>query len=336
MARLLDGSGQSGSALGDLIAAQFEHVDWEGFRFYDLIFPLLIFVTGLAIPLSLKRRAEGEGHGAAYRRVGRRALVLFALGVIYYDGIAYGWSEVRWLGVLQRIALCYLFASLLFLSLRTSGLVAVAIALLLGYWMAMALIPVPDIGAGSYAKEANLAHWIDRHYLPGYKWEGTWDPEGLLSTLPAIVTCLLGVFASQLLMTDAVPPSKKSRLLMVAGLALTAGGLAWGLWFPIIKSIWTSSFVLLTGGLGFLLLGLFHEIIDRRGWHRWAVPLRWLGANAIGLYLLDEFIDFEALAERLVGKEAEGPRAVLLHAVAVGMAVGVAAYLYRRKIFLRV
>jgi predicted acyltransferase len=170
------------------VSDQLQHVSWEGLTFYDFIFPLLIFVTGVSIVLSLSRLTEREGRAVAHLRVLRRSLLLFVLGIVYYGGASDNWPDVRLLGVLQRIALCYLVASLLFLNLRIRGVVLALVALLVGYWALMTFVPVPETGAPSLTEEVNLARWIDVHYLPGRKWYGEWDPEGLLSTLPAIGT----------------------------------------------------------------------------------------------------------------------------------------------------
>lgn len=333
------------AAVGAVIGAQFSHAEWDGASFYDLVFPLFIFVTGVAVVFSLPRLVEREGKWAAHKRVLRRFVLLFALGVICYGGIADGWSQVRLGGVLQRIALCYLFASLLFLNASLRGLIVAFAALLLGYWAAMSFVPVPGIGAGSFAKGANLANWIDAHYLPGRKWEGGWDPEGILSTLPATATCLLGVFAGLLLNDPKIEARRKSLWLIGAGVALTAAGLVWSLQFPINKYLWTSSFVLFSGGLAALLLGAVHEITDVRGYKAWAAVFMWVGASAITLYVFNMIVGFYPIAQRLVGGDVArladaylAPGAGQFIAAISGMAMAVAAarFLYRRKIFLRV
>ena len=208
LAEMLSGKGTILSTAGNIIGGQFEHAEWEGLHFYDLIFPLFIFVTGVAIVFSLTRLVEQESKFTAHWRVLRRSLLLFALGLVYYGSVSESWPDIRLLGVLNRIALCYLFTSLLFLNLRLLGLIVVFVAILAGYWALMTFVPVSWIGMGSYAKDANLANWIDAQYLPGRKWNGAWDPEGLLSTLPAIGTCLLGVFAG-LLLKERVPSSHR-------------------------------------------------------------------------------------------------------------------------------
>jgi predicted acyltransferase len=277
LAEMLSGKGTILSTAGNIIGGQFEHAEWEGLRFYDLIFPLFIFVTGVAIVFSLTRLIEHESKSTVRWRVLRRSLLLFALGLVYGglseswpdSGVSESWPDIRLLGVLNRIALCYLFASLLFLNLRLPGLIVAFVAILVGYWALMTFVPVSGIGVGSYAKDANLANWIDAQYLPGRKWNGAWDPEGLLSTLPAIGTCLLGVFAGLLLKEPSLQPHQRTLWLIGAGAAMIALGVLWGLQFPIVKNIWTSSFVLVCGGLSALLLGVFHQVIDaweRRSW----------------------------------------------------------------------
>jgi predicted acyltransferase len=345
LAEMLSGKGTIPSTAATIIAGQFEHAEWEGLRFYDLIFPLFIFVTGVAIVFSLTRLIEQESKSTAHWRVLRRSLLLFALGLVYYGVVSESWREIRLLGVLNRIALCYLFTSLLFLNLRLPGLIVAFVAVLAGYWALMTFVPVPGIGVGSYAKDANLANWLDAQYLPGRKWNGAWDPEGLLSTLPAIGTCLLGVFAGLLLKEPSLHPHQKTLWLIGAGAAMIALGVLWGLQFPIVKNIWTSSYVLVCGGLSALLLGVFHQVIDAWEWRSWATIFIWIGASAITLYLINGIVGFQPLAMQLVGGDVgsfvdshltPGAGSFLAHAVGLLLAVALAGFLYRRKVFLRV
>ena len=340
--------GKSGilSGAGVFVRDQFSHVTWEGFSFYDLIFPLFVFVTGVSIVFSLTHLVEREGKGAAYRRVLRRSFLLFALGLLYYGGMSRHWPDIRLLGVLQRIAICYLFASFLFLSFRWRGLVSAFVLLVGGYWALMTFVPVPDVGAGSYAMDANLANWIDFNYLPGMKWDVTRDPEGLLSTLPAIGSCLLGVFAGLLLQDRRVAPRQKSLWLVGAGMLMVVAGYLWGLQFPIIKQIWTSSFVLVAGGYSAILLGVFYQVIDVWEWRRWPTVFVWIGTNAITLYMLGNVMNYyETVATRFVGGDVAdfldmyvtpGTGHLLAAAGGLALAISAASYLYRHKIFLRV
>ena len=339
------GKGPVVSGIGHFLGLQLHHVPWEGFRFYDFIFPLFIFITGVSIVLSLPRLVEREGTWHAHVRVLRRALLLYGLGLIYYGGISHHWADIRYLGVLQRIALCYLFASLLFLNFNLRGMMVAFVSLLLGYWALMTFVPVPGIGAGSFAPDANLANWLDAHYLPGRLWDKTRDPEGMLSTLPAIGTCLLGVFAGLLLKSERLAAQSKSLWLIGAGIALVAAGYLWGLQFPVIKAIWTSSFVLVAGGYSLLLLGAWHQIIDVWGIRNWSTVFVWIGANAILLYFLNNVFGFEPFALRFVGGDfsalvdhftTPGTGRLLAHLLGLSFAVALAGFFYHSKIFLRV
>lgn len=345
LAAMTRGKGSVLDAIGSLLETQMTHVAWEGFRFYDFIFPLFIFVTGVSIVLSMTRMVAREGKARAHGRVLRRFLLLDVMGLIYYGGVSQHWPDIRLLGVLQRIALCYLFAGLLFLNLDRRGLVAALVVLLGGYWMLMTFVPVPGVGAGSYAMDANLANWIDARYLPGRLWDGTRDPEGLLSTLPAIATCLLGVLAGLLMHDERLTPQQKSLRLVVMGVALLAGGYAWSLQFPIIKAIWTSSFVLVAAGYSAILLGAMHQVIDVWGFNRWPTIFVWLGANALTLYFINNIASFERFASRFVGGDVSalldavvtpGTGRFVAHALGVCFAIALAGFLYRRRIFLRV
>ncbi|MBN1421463.1 MAG: DUF1624 domain-containing protein [Planctomycetes bacterium] len=318
---------------------QLDHKEWEGFAFLDLIFPLFIFLAGMSVVFSLTRILERSGRWAAYGRILRRALLIYALGFIYYGGFSKAWPDIRLLGVLQRIAICYLAAGILFCHLRARGLAIACAAILIAYWLLMTFVPVPGIGAGSFAPERNLANYLDAKYLPGFKWDGTWDPEGLLSTIPAVGTCLLGVLAGMLVRAASVSNARKVLILIAGGGAAVGLGFLWGLQFPVVKKIWTSSYVLVAGGYSAIALGIFYLVIDVWRIRAWARPFIWVGANPITIYMLDGILDYERFARlfaggdihRLCGRYGD----VVLWSVALGSAIAIAAFLHRRKIFLR-
>jgi predicted acyltransferase len=218
--------------------------------------------------------------------------------------------------------------------------VAACAGLLLGYWALMTFVPVPGVGAGHFAEGQNLANWVDQQYLPLRKWDGDHDPEGLLSTLPAIGSCLLGVFAGMLLQNRAEKEDKKVRLLVLGGVALVATGWLWHLQFPVIKKLWTSSYVLVAGGYSCLLLAAFHYVIEVRQWRQWTSPFVWIGMNPITIYLVSGLGFPQAVAKRLVGGDVGdwlgrfGPLALLF--VTLGLALALCHFLYRRRIFLKV
>ncbi len=343
--RVLQHKGSLAAAVGGFLGAQMTHSPWEGFRFYDFIFPLFLFVIGVSIVLSLTRLVAREGTAKAHGRVLRRALLLYALGIIFYGGFKGAFDDIRLVGVLQRIAICYLFASLMFLNFNGRGLVAAFLALLIGYWALMMFVPVPDLGAVFLLPNANLADWIDVNYLPGRLWDKTRDPEGLLGTLPAIASCLAGVFAGLLLQDARVAPQRKVLWLIGGGALCVVAGEIWGLWFPVIKPIWTSSYVLVAAGWSAILLGALYQVIDLWGYQRWATIFVWIGANAITLYFINGVVGFEPFALRFVGGDiarffdaalTPGAGSFIAHLVGLGFAVALAGYLYKRKIFLRV
>jgi len=351
-----------------LVEGQMDHKPWEGVAFYDLIFPLFVFIVGASLVFSATRMIERHGKTAALKRIVLRSLALYVLGLFFYDGLAKGVEHIRWMGVLQRIALAYFFAGIVFCTFRLRGMIVICASLLIGYWALCSFVPIRDFNLetkrlesiglkpdspetharflattqfvhGRFGDGLNLTQQIDFRYLPGRKWDGAYDPEGILSTLPAVATCLLGVFAGLLLKNGNVPDRKKVFLLLGAGLAGVILGFLWGLQFPVIKKIWTSSYVLVAGGYACLILGIFYEVIEIRGWRAWSQPFVWIGMNPITLYLVFNLVPLEDFAKRILGgpvQQALGTAGELAIALAVvGMVFALARFLYRRQIFLR-
>ncbi len=358
------------------LATQLDHAEWQGFHFYDLIFPLFVFMMGVSTVLSLTKILAHEGRAAAVKRVLKRGILLFIVALIYSGGFTNPWPDMRLMGVLNRIAICYTCGGLLFIFFRTRVLVAAAAALLLGYWALLACVPFPDVRPvpggdavitkeagfknvsqlnmastnyihGSYVQGVTLPNYLDQKYLPGRKYDGTYDPEGFLSTLPAIVTGLLGIFAGLLIKNKRVSDEKKVLWLLGSGAAGVALGFLWGLEFPVIKKIWTSSYVLVAGGYSALLLGAFYWIVDIKQWRTWCQPFVWIGMNPLTIYLTSNFLGglgFEKLARRLAGGPvknfldthvAGGSGDLVIAATGVALFIGFARFLYQRKIFLR-
>lgn len=334
-----------GSGLLGAIAYQLDHAAWEGLRFYDLIFPLFVFIIGVSLVYSLSRRVEQSDRWAASGQIVRRALILYLLGILTYQGIAKGVDGIRLLGVLQRLAICYLAAGLAFVWLSKRAMLGLCITLLVSYWAMMSFVPVPGVGAGNFEEGKNLANYIDREYLPLYRWDGDHDPEGLLSTLPAIASCLLGVFAGLLLRNGMQTPEKKAKMLWIAGAIGIAAGWVWSLQFPIIKKIWTSSYVLVAGGWSAVALGTFYYLIDVKKWQRWCMPFVWIGMNAITIYMVVHIVRMEDLARRFAGGEIKiafdmalgaGAGDLLIALVALGLCFVLVRWMYQRRIFLKV
>ena len=330
-----------GESAQKLLRPQLEHAAWEGFTFTDLIFPLFVFMVGMSTVFSLTKALAHQGKAEAYRRILRRAPALFLLGIYYSYGLSDPWPDVRLMGVLQRIALCYLFTGILFVHFRTRGMIVAAMLLLGGYWAWLSFVPVPGVGGVSFEPGKNWSNYLDARFLPGRKYDGTWDPEGYLSTLPAIATCILGALAAQLLRNQRRSQAAKVGCLIGGGALLLALGYVWGMQFPIIKKIWTSSYVLVAGGYSCILMGLFYLIVDVWKLQRWAIPFLWIGTNAIAIYMLPNMVPLGELAKRLVGGNVQvlagplfGP--LLLAAVELGYILIVAWFLHRNKIMLRV
>jgi predicted acyltransferase len=367
--------GMNENAVTQFLTTQLTHVQWEGMVFYDLIFPLFLFIVGVSMVFSLDKAISQGQRSQAIRRVITRSILIFALGVIYYGGISKPWPNVQLGGVLHRIALCYLLGAPIYCFVQNRrGLLGISAALLIGYWAMVAFVPIPDLTLdkqhveaiakqiesnsphdiaaavpdrirGSYEEGRNLTNYVDFLYLPGYKKQLYYINEGLLSTLPAIAYLLVGAVVGQLLKDTSVPDRQKLAWLLAGGAAAVVLGLAWGQGFPIIKRIWSSSFVLLSVGWSAILMALFYYLIDVRGWRAWCRPFVWIGCNALTIYMLNKLLGFSSLARSLAGGDLEaflnanvtqGFGGVLVATVHLLIAILLARFLYRRGIFIRV
>lgn len=301
---LVNNAGDWGKTFAPLL-----HANWHGWTPTDLVFPFFLFVMGVAIPLAFASRLDQSGGelGALYRQIVRRTAILFALGLllIWFPYVGIDWSTVRIPGVLQRIALVYFFASMAYLHLGTRGRAWLTGGLLLGYWLAMTMVPVPGFGAGDLGPEGNLAAFVDKTILGAHVWRsapGPADPEGILSTLPAIATALAGIFTGEWLRTR---KSRNDKLigLFVAGSLAAAGGACFGWIFPINKNLWTSSYVVLTAGLALLTLAVIFYFVDLKDRDAWAKPFVIFGTNAIVAYVLSGVIARILLKVRWTGPD---------------------------------
>ncbi|GAB2520262.1 acyltransferase family protein [Spirosoma aerophilum] len=278
------------------MADQFTHVDWNGFRPYDCIFPLFLFLAGVSTPYSLgSRLAKGTDKGLLARKVITRGLILVILGFIYNNGLfTKPLADMRFGSVLARIGLAGMFAQLIYLYVRNErARYGIFVGILLLYWALLKLVPVPGFGSGNLTMEGSLVGYIDRLLMPGRLHKVVHDPEGLLSTLPAICTGLLGIFAGTVLRKQGLPDSQKTLRLVLAGISCVAVGWLWDLVFPVNKNLWTSSFVLVAGGWSLLILSLFYWIVDVKNSRWWTFFFIVIGMNSILIYLAETVIDFE-------------------------------------------
>ena len=286
-----------------------EHAQWSGWTPTDLVFPFFLFIVGVAITLSLGRRVEsGVVTRDVYLKIIKRTLIIFAIG-LFLNGIPhFSIAEWRIPGVLQRIAVCYCIASIIFLNTRPRTQVLIAIGLLLLYWVLVMTVPAPGYAAGDLTKDGSLPSYVDRVVFGNHVWRQAkvYDPEGMLSTIPAIVTALIGVLTGGWLRSERSRIEKAAGM-FVAGAVLIAVGWAWNAFFPINKALWTSSYVLFTGGLALQFLALCYWLIDIKGFRRWSKPFEIFGLNAIALYVLADLLAnlFELIR---VGNESLGGR----------------------------
>jgi predicted acyltransferase len=322
------------------LAGQLHHPEWDGFSLYDLIFPLFLFMAGVAMPYSFERRlARGDSRQSLHWHVVRRGLLLVLLGMIYNGLLQFDWENMRYPSVLGRIGLAYLFAALIVLNSRPRTQLLWIAGILLGYWAALKLIPVPGYGAGDLSPGHTLTDFVDRSLIPGKLYRGDRDPEGILGTVPAIATALAGAVTGQYLKNTRYSPYAKTATMAVAGLISVGLAVLWNIDFPINKNLWSSSFVLNCAGLSLLLLSLFYLVIDVwriRGWTFFFVVI---GSNSILAYMARELIDFEFTARFFFGGviRHSGAYQELLAAVAVTLVEWLLLYgLYRRRVFLRI
>ncbi|MBS1511314.1 MAG: DUF5009 domain-containing protein [Bacteroidetes bacterium] len=330
------------------ISNQLHHTPWNGFTFYDVIFPLFIFIAGISMPLSYTKQLQQAGVNKAiarkkiYRSLIKRTLILIFLGMVV-NGL-FKWQDyahTRMASVLGRIALSCFFAAIIYLNTSLRAQIIWFVGILLAYWLAMMWIPIPGYGAGVLTPEGNLEAYIDRILLPGKLHRGVYDPEGILSTLPAIGSAMLGIFTGQLLQHEKLSTTYKAIALFAGGAVLLLLGLAWNTVFPINKNMWTGSFVLYAGGWSMLLFAIFYYIIDVVGWKRWSMPMVWIGCNSILIYMAAHgLVDFESTSQfifgGLVDKAPEMWHQPLLWTGVTIIQCAALYFLYRKKWFLKI
>ncbi len=331
------------------------HAEWHGWTPTDLIFPFFLFIVGVAMSLSLEGRLErGEERTQLFAKVLKRSLIIVGLGLFLSGFPRFDLDIMRIPGVLQRIGAVYFAAALVVLYTARWVQVAVAAALLLGYWAVMTLVPVPGFGSGDLSPDGSLAAYVDRMILGVHLWREMWDPEGILSTFPAVATTLCGVFTGRLLRSGK-PRLEITAWMFVLGWAAILLGIVWGLVFPINKNLWTSSYVVFTAGAALHLLAICYWLIDVKGWSSWAGPAIVFGLNAIAVFVLSGLLVKTLLLIRVTSaggstislytwlyQQAFVPWAGPLNGSLafalfnVGFWYGLMYLLYRRRIFIKI
>jgi predicted acyltransferase len=279
------------------IYSPLEHATWNGWTPTDLVFPFFLFIVGVSITLALSRRAEAVGSKRdLYVKIVRRSVIIFALALVLAGFPFYNFtthtsidlSAIRLTGVLNRIAVCYLFASIIFLKTNWRRQAVIIGVLLIIYWAILVLLPAPGSAAGDMSKQGSIVSYVDRVVLGNHIWKGgekIYDPEGILSTIGALATTLVGVLAGQLLRSRRSALEKVSAM-FVAGVAGIVAGWVWNYWLPVNKALWTSSYVLLTAGMALELFAACYWLIDIQGYKRWSLPFRVFGTNALAVFFL--------------------------------------------------
>jgi predicted acyltransferase len=325
-------------------AEQCEHVPWHGFHFYDMIFPLFLFIAGISFTFSLaKRTAMNDSRRSIYKHVISRGLILVLLGIVYNNGVNFDFANLRYVSVLGRIGLAWMFASLIFMNTKLNFRIVWFCGLLIGYWILLLLFPAHDLGSTDiFSREGNLTSHIDRLLMPGRLYLDNHDPEGLLSTIPAIGTALLGMFTGEFLLSKYLndKPLRKVLYLVLAAISLMIIGKIWNIVFPINKNLWTSSFVCFVGGLSLLLFSIFYLIIDVWEYKKWAFFFVVIGMNPITIYLTERIVNFGSATKFLFGGLTSimpAAWAPLIDGIGITTVAWVFLYiLYKKKIFLKV
>lgn len=329
-----------GTPFFEKLALQLDHPAWEGFRFYDQIFPLFLFIVGLSLPFSMRKRLNrGDSRAKLYKHIIVRTIVLFFLGVIYNGVFDMDFINLRYSGVLQRIAITYFFAAIIVMNFRLRGILIWAGVITLCYWFILLIIPVPGYGSYDLTPQGNLCAFIDQKLLPGsFCCYDYGDNEGILSNLPAVVSVLMGVWAGNILM-ESSSHTKTIRIFLIAGFSLIVFSLIWNMVYPINKYLWTGSYVALSSGISFLLICLFYWLIDVKGYSKWAFPFTVIGMNPITIYIAQGIFDFGIIANIFIHgfvDQMGAFRFPFYELCVLAVKWLVLYFLYRQKIFLKV
>ena len=322
-------------------AGQLDHAAWQGFHFYDLIFPLFMFISGVAIPFSLLSKAErGTDKRRVYWHLGRRALLLVFLGFVYNGLLQFDFATQRYASVLGQIGLAYFFAGLVLLNLKSfRARLAVLLGLLSAYAAVQLLVPVPGVGAGVLTPDGSINGYVDRLLLPGRLYDGVFDPEGILCVFSAVSVTLMGGLAGSFLRRERPSAGRKTLVLAAAGAGLVLLGLVLKTWYPVIKKAWTATFDIYAAGWSLILLAAFFLVVDVWKFRKWTFFFKVIGLNSITIYLGSRIIDFYPTSRFLFGGAARLAGAaggLVIEAGVIALEWVLLCYLFEKATFLRV
>lgn len=329
----------------EMLAEQMDHVEWDGLRHHDTIFPLFLFIAGISFPFSLQKQMEkGKSMTSIYLKILRRGLLLVLLGMVYGGLLNFNFETQRWPSVLGRIGLAWMFAALIFTSTgkKLWPKVTVVPVILIAYWLVSAFVLAPGVDPSvtdPLTREGNIACYIDRTLLGAHCYRPDYDPEGLFSTIPAIGTAMLGMLTG-LFVQRSKPTGKTALVLFAAGIVFAILGAAWNTIYPINKALWSSSFVVAVGAYSLIMFSLFYYIIEVLGWRKWTLFFTVIGMNSITIYLGQRFINFSYTSERLFGGLVklmpEDSQSFFTSAAYIAVCWLFLYFLYRKRVFLKV
>ncbi len=325
------------------LASQMKHVSWEGFHHHDTIFALFLFISGMTFPFSLaKKQAKGLPQSNITLDIIRRGLVLVFLGLVSQGFFQFHFSTLRFPSVLGRIGLAWAFAALIYCYTGKRTQIGISVGILIGYFLLIRFVSAPDAPAGAepMSLEGNIAYYIDRMIFGKHCYQPVGDPEGLLSTIPAIVTALLGMFTGRYVKDSNDSGEKKTVKMLVAAAVLAVITIIWSIWFPIIKSLWTSTFVLAAASYSLVMFAIFYYLIDVKGWRKGVLFFQVIGMNSITIYMAIRFISFDLISKFFLGGFAglfpEDIGRLILLAGTFAAEWYFLYFLYKHKVFLKV
>lgn len=325
------------------------HTEWNGLSFTDQVAPYFLFFVGASIALAYSKRLQANvSRRELYKKIFTRSLKIYAVGMFLNLMPAFDFHNIRWTGTLQRIAVVFFISAILYLNTNWKQQAWIAGITLVAYWLLLTCVPMPGYGKVMLEPGINIVAWVDSHFLPGKMWRGNWDPESILTTATSVVSCITGILAGHLMLSDK-SPNEKINWLMTAGVFLALAGYFWGLLFPVNENLWTSSFVLVMSGFAALLFGAFYFLVDIKGFTKGTLPGIIFGANAITIYFLADVwallfyvIKFhgsslnEKFVSGLSGTGADPRLASLIYALFFVCVNFIPAWwLYKRKIFIK-